>query len=158
GRIMVLEKADLAERHGPLRPMGDQAPRFTAASRGGRWLAVLFHNRRLWIYDTRSRPPANPSLVGQGGISAAGFDGPDSLLAADRGVRVTRYQLDSSRVDQTRAPELSRMEFGYHYALVPLYTIFPKPGELGNAVSYLLVEPEASTIGADPRDLSQARA
>jgi hypothetical protein len=154
GRILILDAASLEVKH-EYRPEGEIAPRFVSAAPGGRWLSVLFHNRRLWIYDSREARAANFWLTGQGNISAAAFAGPDRLLAVDRGKRVTEYQLDPFRTDQTRAPTLTGAELGYYYGLVPLYTVFPKPGELGKAVSYLLSDKNEDTLDPRPPDLSR---
>jgi dipeptidyl aminopeptidase/acylaminoacyl peptidase len=52
------------------------------------------------------------------------------------------------RAEDRRAPPLTLLERVYHYAIVPIYTVFPKPGELDNIVSYLLTEQE--TVAATP--------
>lgn len=156
GRVLILEAADLAVRH-ESRPVGEKAPRFAAASPGGRWLAVLFHNRTLWVYDARQSRTADLGLTGQGHISAMTFDGPDRLLAVDRGERVTRYQLDPFHAEEADAPPLSTPERTYYYGLVPLYTVLPRQGELGDAVRYLLEDKssesaEISNLQANPRN------
>ena len=51
---------------------------------------------------------------------------------------MTSYQLDPFQTGDRRAPALSVLERVYYYAIVPIYTVFPKPGELSNVVSYLL--------------------
>jgi hypothetical protein len=137
GRVLVLDAADLAVRH-ESRPLGEKAPRAAAASPGGRWLAVLFHNQSLWVYDTRQSRPTDLALNGQGHISAAAFVGSDRLLAVDRGKRVTPYQLDPFHADLAESPPLSTPEMAYYYGLIPLYTVLPRQGELGDAVRYLL--------------------
>ena len=154
GRVLLVDAVDLSVRH-ELRPVGDNAPRFVAASPGGRWLSVLFHNRKLWLYDTQNDRPAPISFTGQGDISAAAFNGPDRLLAADRGNRVTQYELDPYRVEGRREPTLGNLEIAYHYFITPLYTVLPKPGELGNAVAYLLTDPDDDVD--NPLDLSVQR-
>lgn len=156
GRTLVLDAADLMVKQ-EYRPARENPPRFAAASPGGRWLTVLFHNHRLWMYDTRENRPAEISLTGQGDISAAAFDGPDRLLAVDRATRATVYQLDPFRVEEHRAAAMGNLELGYYFGLVPLYTVFPKPGELDNVVSYLLTEQETVAIGPNPQDLAQRR-
>ncbi len=137
GRVLVLDAADLAVRH-ESRPLGEKAPRAAAASPGGRWFAVLFHNQSLWVYNTRDSRPADFALTGQGHISAAAFEGPDRLLVVDRGKRVTHYQLDPFHAGEADSPPLSTPEIAYYYGLVPLYAVLPRQGELGDAVRYLL--------------------
>ncbi len=154
GRILILDSASLEVKH-DYRPEGEIAPRFAIVAPEGRWLAVLFHNRRVWIYDIREARAANFWLTGQGNISAAAFIGPDRLLAADRGKRVTEYRLDPFGAEGSRAPTLTGAEMGYYYGLIPLYTIFPKPGELGKAVSYLLSDKDENSLDPRPPDLTR---
>jgi hypothetical protein len=138
-------------------PDGETAPRFAVAAPDGRWFAVLFHNNKLWLFDARSGKPANVSFSGQGDISAAAFSGADRLLVTDRVNRVTSYHLDPFQTEDRRAPALTVPERVYHYVVVPIYTIFPKPGELNNVVSYLLTEQETVAANPNSNDLSQRR-
>jgi len=158
GRVLILDAVDLVLKN-ESRPEGETAPRFAAAAAGGRWFSVVFHNRRLWLYDSREGRTVASSFTGQGNISAAAFAGPDRLLVADRGTRVTRYQLDSLRAEERHAPAMSNLEIGYYYGLLPIYTIFPKPGELGKTVTYLLRDTndkkQEETLDPRPPDLSR---
>jgi hypothetical protein len=156
GRVLILDAADLALRQ-ELRPGGDTAPRFAAAASGGRWFSVVFHNRRLWLYDAREGQAVHRAFKGEGDISAATFDGSDRLLVADRGTRVTRYQLEPFRAEEVFAPAMGNVEMAYYYAIVPIYTIFPRPGELGDAVEYLLHDKKDEENSPDPlrADLSR---
>lgn len=156
GRVLVVDAADLEMKH-TFHPAGKKPPRFAASAAGGRWLSVLFHNRVLWLYDARNEREANFSFRGQGNISAAIFDGPDRLLTADRGRRVTEYQLDPFRVETSRAEAMGKLEAAYYYGLIPLYTIFPKPGELGEAVKYLLSDSQADALDPNSQNLAARR-
>ncbi|HUQ69518.1 MAG TPA: ABC transporter permease [Planctomycetaceae bacterium] len=156
GRVLHLDAATLMVQQ-EFRPAGGIPPRFAAAAPNGRWFLVLFHNHQLWLFDAEERKAVSLSIRGQGDISAAIFSGPDRLLVADRGNRVTSYQLSPFQTEDRRAPPLTLLERVYHYVIVPIYTVFPKPGELDNVVSYLLTDQE--TVAATPNhdDLSQRR-
>lgn len=156
GQVLALDAGDLAVKH-KFRPAGNEPPRFAAASPGGRWISVLFHNHKLWQFDAQHDREVHFSLSNWGGISGVAFDGPNSLLVADRANRVTRYELDPFRVAEERAPALDNWETAYYYGIVPLYTVLPKPGELSNVVEYLLTD-ESTPIGdLNSRDLSDKR-
>lgn len=155
GRVLLLDAATLKVQQEFL-PAGEFTPRFAMADPNGRWFVVLSHNRTLRMFDARAGKPVDVSFTGQGDISAAAFSG-DRLLVTDRVNRVTSYQLDPFRVQDRRAPALTPLERVYRYALIPIYTIFPKPGELGNVVSYLLTERETVATNASSEDLSQRR-
>ena len=49
------------------------------------------------------------------------------------------------------------MEIAYYYAIVPIYTIFPKPGELGNTIQYLMRKEETIDVGMQPGNLQAKR-
>jgi ABC-type transport system involved in multi-copper enzyme maturation permease subunit len=155
GRVLLLDAATLKVQQEFL-PAREFTPRFAMADANGRWFAVLSHNRTLRMFDARAGKPADVAFSGQGDISAAAFKG-DRLLVSDRVNRVTSYQLDPFRTQDRRAPALAPLERVYRYALVPIYTIFPKPGELGNVVSYLLTERETVASNPSSGDLTQRR-
>ena len=50
------------------------------------------------------------------------------------------------------------MELAYYYAVVPIYTVFPKPGELGNTIQYLLRDEETIELGLPGSSLEMKRA
>jgi ABC-type transport system involved in multi-copper enzyme maturation permease subunit len=159
GRVLILDAADLTLKQ-ELRPEGAVAPRFAGAAPGGRWFSVLFHNRRLWLFDADNGQAAGAAFNGQGDISAAVFDGPHRLAVADRCTRVTRYQLDPFRAEDVLAPAMSNMQMAYYYVIVPGYTLTPRQGELGDAVRYLLDDKDKGEENPqDPRtsDLSRPR-
>ena len=85
------------------------------------------------------------------------FDGPSSLLVADRATRVTRYELEPFHVAEERAPPMDNIEVGYYYGVIPLYTVLPNPGELANVVEYLLTDRTTVAEGLNPHDLSDNR-
>jgi hypothetical protein len=156
GQVQVLNASDLAVKH-TFRPVGDKPPRFAAASPGGRWFSVLFHDHSLWMFDSQHERAASFSFSAWAGISGVAFDEPNSLLVVDRATRVTRYELDPFRVVEERAPALDNWETYYYYGVVPLYTVLPKPGELGNVVEYLLTDQSTARGGLNPHDLSAKR-
>ncbi len=54
-------------------------------------------------------------------------------------------------------PSLGMLQTVYFYAIKPLYTVFPKPGEIDNVVTYLLNETDTAPIGTAPDDLRSQR-
>ena len=155
GRVLLLDAATLKVQQ-EFSPAGETAPRFAVASPNGRWLMVLFHNGELWMFDAKAGKRANVSFSGQGDISAAAFSPDNRLLVTDRVNRVTSYNLEPFQTAERRAPDLTVPERAYHYVIVPIYTVFPKPGELSNVVNYLLTEQETVATGPNS-DLSQRR-
>ncbi|HEX7375979.1 MAG TPA: ABC transporter permease subunit [Pirellulales bacterium] len=154
GEIDIFDSARL-EKQETFRPEAKNAPRFADVSADGKTFAVLFHNRRLWMYDAAGKRPLALPISGQGDLSAASFSG-DRLLLADRFTRVTAYDLSTGQVADRRRPDLSVLEKVYLFGVQPIYTVFPKPGEMSNVAAYLLTGSESATVGVT-NDLQAAR-
>ncbi len=121
-------------------------PSAAATSPDGRYLAVLYRNAHLWLYDTQEEREVPLGISGQDDVSAVAFDG-DKLLAASRVSRVTEYDLDDLAVERRWQGSMPMAEKIYRYALHPLYTIFPKPGQLNETVSYVLTAEDTKVGG-----------
>lgn len=137
GRVQLLDAATLETIH-EFRPEGRNPPRFLEVSRDGHWATALFHTGNLWLYDEQTRNFTRPKVAGQGSISAANFDTDGSLMVVDHYRRVSIYSLDPLKLEKRVSPNLGVLVTGYRYGLLPLYTLFPKPGELDKTFSYLL--------------------
>ena len=156
GWTMELDATD-GKRLFELRPEGRSAPRFVLAAADGGTFAVLFHNRKLYLYDSERRQMAPAAVAGQGDISAAAFAEGDRLLVADRFTRVSEYRLGEMSLDKTYDPDRDTFERIYAYGIKPVYTVFPKPGELNNLVNYLLTDQTSVAIQGGPENLQSTR-
>jgi hypothetical protein len=154
GEIWVLG-SDSLETRSKLQPEGQSQPRFVEAAPGGQWFAIVLHNGDLWLYDSETERLYQPDVTGQGDISAAAFDGANHLLVADRTVRVSRYELASLKLEKQLAPNMDLLEKIYRYVAVPVYTVFPRPGELSDTVKYVLTEQETSGRDVEVKDLAR---
>jgi hypothetical protein len=144
GRLQLYGVGDLREQSTHvLEPAS--APRFLAASADGRF-AVVFHNDRLWTFDPATAAWQRPRVTGQGEISAATYDGED-LYVADRTSRISRYDARDFQLRERRAPRLDYFQGTYYYVVRPLYTVLPKPGELGKTMQYLVTGQETADTG-----------
>ena len=129
----------------PLQPIDTgirAAAESMSVSPDGRYLAIVFRNARLWLYDIRESRPAELEVTGQGDVSAAAFEG-QKLFVADRLTRVTEYGLEKMRMADQRHGGMPLAERIYRYALHPLYTVFPKPSQLNETVNYMLTSSDA---------------
>jgi len=137
GRIIAHDAATLAPRR-EFAVEGKNQPRFVTVAPGGRWFAVVFHHGALWIYDRNANEMFRPRIAGQRDVSCCLFPAPSRILVADRATCLTEYELPSWQVSRRYSPPLTLIETIYRYILSPLYTVFPKPGELDKTVQYLL--------------------
>ena len=100
---------------------------------------------------------SRPQVSGQGDISAAAYSGQHRLLVADQGTRVSQYRLAPLERDQRYSPQLSLMEKTYRYGILPIYTIFPKPGELDKTIQYIMTGEETRASMLNTGELSDVR-
>ena len=123
------------------------------AAPGGRWLAVVLHGGRLLLLllDTRDDSLRQPEFAGQGDIFAAASPTADRMLVADRGTRVIEYGLPACEPLRRLVPEMGLVERAHRYAILPVCTAFPKPGELDETVQHVLGgdEPDGAAGEAD---------
>lgn len=154
GRVQVLDAETLRPRS-EFDEESPNQPRFVVASPDGRWFGVVFHSGRLWIYDAESDKIRLASVAGQGDVSGVSFSQDGDLFAIDKTFRVSRYALDSFELKHRYSPRLGFGGMLYRYALVPVYTMFPKPGKLDETFQYLLSGKDTQV--ADVGDLSIAQ-
>jgi hypothetical protein len=155
GKVLLLSSADLSlKRELSLEPQSQ--PRFVAASRDGKRIAVLFQNRYLWFIDSKTGVAGRAPLATQGEISGFAWTA-DRLLVADYANRVVSYDLKTLAQQQVYRPAMSRYELAYYYVVHPLHTIFPKPRLLNNTVSYVLTGKRTTDVGLFQGNVSQQR-
>jgi hypothetical protein len=107
----------------------------------GRWAAVLFQDRRLFLIDTEEEQMNLADVDQQGAITAAAFGENGRLWVASREQKVTEYVLgDRLEPDRRINPSLDFQQKAYYYFIKPAYTICPKPGEFYKTVTYLLLD------------------
>jgi hypothetical protein len=146
GKVEIYDPRELQLRQ-TLQPEGSNAPRNAIASPDGRWFAVLFHNRRLWLYDAKQHRSQSVPVSGQGDISAASLADADRLYAVDRVDRLTQYEIGTWRPQRQWTPTMPVWERVFRYGIKPAYTVFPKPAQLDQTITYLLTDEETAPIG-----------
>jgi len=156
GRVQALDAATFEEQMS-INPEGPNQVRFINSSPDGRWFAVLLHNGNLWMYDAEAKSLALAPIAGQGGISCATFSESGQLYIADQAVRVTAYELPDFTRQHRYSPSLGIWMRAYRYGLLPLYTIFPKPGELGTTFEYFMSGKETQATGSSEENLSASQ-
>jgi hypothetical protein len=137
GALLLIDRTALTVRD-TFEPEKRGRPLVVASAPKGRWFAVVFSNRKLWLVDARDGKVFRPRVSGQGDISTVVFSGANELLVADRTTRVSRYQVDPLELEERMVGDLSLGERAYRYVILPVYTVFPKPGETYKTIQHLL--------------------
>ncbi len=133
-------------------PCGKHETRSMSASLDGRYLSVVSHDGTAWMFDSQSNAPADVSLRGQGGISVSYFAPNGSFYVGDGFGRVTEYNPEKAfEVVETREPSADVVQSVYTWIVEPVYRVFPKPGEMGSIVYWLLTEQD-TVVAGDPND------
>jgi hypothetical protein len=157
GRLQILEAKTLREVS-TASPEPSGTPRFVAASPDGSHFAVLFHQKTLWMYDVASGTWSKPPVTGQGDLSAVSWKPSGELIVADRGTRVSVYEDAGAELRKRYSPRMSWIDTIYRYGVLPLYTLFPKPGEMDRTFAYLVSGDSTTSAGErGEEDLSVAR-
>jgi hypothetical protein len=155
GKLWLLNSSDLAVVK-ELSLEKYTQPRFVAASPDGSRFAVLFQNHILWLIDGKTGDARKAPVSGQGDISGFAF-ADDRLLVADQVNRVSEYRLADLGREKSSRPSMTRSEMAYYYAILPIYTVFPKPGELDNTVHYALTGKRTTDLGMFQGAVAQRR-
>ena len=81
------------------------------------------------------------------------FDAQNHLLVGDVFMRVTSYSVPDFNPVKTHDPTLSTLQAVYRYAVLPIYTVFPKPGELNAVIARLFEDSDTVTVSGNNEDL-----
>ncbi len=147
GQVRVLNAANLSEVTAGT-PFGKNDPKSIAVSPDGRHVAIVFHHRRMCVVDVSSGAITKPALASQGDVSAVAY-GPDGTLLVAHGFGyVTEYSSGTDLEVKARyetPPDL--LQSVYEWAIDPLHTVFPKPGEMDNLVAWLMTREQTIQTG-----------
>jgi hypothetical protein len=136
-----------------------------AAAPGGRRFAVLFHTRRLWLYE----PPQpegtpegrlyEPAVADRGDVSAVAFADDNTLLVGHGFGSVSAYRIEPFERIETLVPQGDTLEWLHAWVLRPVYGVFPKPGEMDNLTQYVLTGESTVAVGGpqNGEDLTAGR-
>lgn len=155
GRTFVIGLPDF-EIIKQFKPLGDADP-FTLTAHKDTF-ALLTHSGKLVVLDGAGQVQYRNG----NNVTAIAFEPTQGhLLVADWGQRLTTLDTDKFDVVNRDGPPLTILQSVYRYAVLPVYTIFPKPGELGNLISYVMTDETALREGppqlSRPNDLRAAR-
>lgn len=148
-RILVFSLEDnalalLAERQ------ADAVVRQVRLAPDGKSFAARREDQRLFWYETDGESAGTPLGGGAQGNVTAIAASPDGTLAAAYAFNHLLLLDENHKAQERLTPEYSTFEAIYWYFIKPLYTIFPKPGELGNVTAYFLYGKETISVPGNP--------
>lgn len=132
-------------------------PRVAEVSPAGTHAAVLTHGGRLFLYGAKEGAALDPSIRGNGDVSAIAFANDGSLWTADRLKRLTQYDAKSLERNDSFEGSISRVEMIYRYALGPMAWVLPNTYGLRNAETYLFTDRTSEAVGGPDARLEAER-
>jgi ABC-type transport system involved in multi-copper enzyme maturation permease subunit len=148
GTVQLLRSSDLTLVSAASINLG-VSPRFIAASPSGQQLVILTHSRKLWHFDATLQIWSQPSVTGQGDLSAVAWEDDQTLWTAYHGQRLVAYAPHNNwSILKELTPEESTLSLINRYILGPLQLSLPKTGETWNLVNSLLTD-EQTVITAN---------
>lgn len=137
GQVIAFDSATLKERKA-YKPENRFPIETVAASSDGRWFALHYSNKYLWLLDVENDSFLEVANVrGQGGISSVSFNQDNQLCVIDRQDRVLLYEPETMSVVNAYSASGDFLQNAFRYCIKPMYTIFPKPGEFYKVVQHL---------------------
>jgi len=157
GKVLAMDAGTLDQIAESSLPAGE-TPRVVECSADGRSAAVLTHRGTVLVYDDADHKFLSWAPRESGYASAIAFDENSRLMVVDhhRSVRIYDVATQSS-VDQL----LGSVDLPcriFDYVLSPVYTVLPKPGDLDNAVQWILTGEKSVAIENDAHQAGNIRA
>jgi hypothetical protein len=156
GKIVIFDASTLGDIATLSIPKADP-PRVAEISSDGKHAAVLTHGGHLFLCDAKQGQRLDPSVRGDGDISAIAFATDGSLWTADRLKRLTHYDAKSLKREDSFEGSISRVEMIYRYALGPMAWVLPNTYGLRNAETYLFTDRKSEAVGGPDARLEAER-
>ena len=137
GDLTSFNAADLEEAHA-FSLSNDSLPRYIESSMDGSWTAVVYHDGSLRVADQTAGSWSEPRIAERKNVFAVAFSDNGNLWVNGKYRRMSVYDPESMRSLGKYWPKMNTMEKIERYVLEPVYTIFPKPGELSSVIAYLM--------------------
>ena len=113
-------------------------PRTSSTNPNGSVSAVLTHDGELRLYDLKSQQRMEWSPEDNGTVSAVAFDNDGKLYVAGGREDVAVYEVGSDAQVQRYTVDGDWVTRLHDWFINPVYSVFPKPGQVNRFVTYLL--------------------
>ena len=156
GKVIAVDATSFEVIAESMLPEG-QTPRVTECAPDGSSAAVLTHDGTVLVFDGANQKFLSWAPRESGYASAIAYNDKAQLMVVDhhRGVRIYNVATQSSSGHlRGSAGFLCHI---YDYIVSPLYSVLPKPGEINNAVQWILNGEKSVEISGDPDQGGNAR-
>ena len=143
GKVWIIDEEKISQT---IDIGSTETPREIHISHNQRYIAVLFHTGNLWLYDLKQKQEVSHKIAGQGTVSALSFTNENKLILGYDIDRIQKFDLATMVVEQKNSPDLETTMMIYRWGVAPLYTVFPKPAELDQLVSYFVTEKKEEVL------------
>jgi hypothetical protein len=137
GTIHVLNSETLETVHQQQLAEG-VLPRVCTGAPDGSSLAVLTHAETILLFDGNSGQPIAWQPPENGSCSAVAYSSNGQLLVSDGRLAVRKYDVTTGQRMKEWSEPTTWVYDLYDYVVRPLWTVLPKPSELGEFVSYIM--------------------
>jgi ABC-type transport system involved in multi-copper enzyme maturation permease subunit len=154
GDLVTYDAGTLEETH-LFELSKDSPPRYIESSSDGARTAVVYHDGRMRVANHESKSWSEPRINERKNVFAVAFSDDGNLWVNGKYRRISVYDPETMKPVKQFWPKLKTLEKVDRFAIEPLYTIFPKPGELSSVIAYLMTGEES--VSGDANDLSIRR-
>lgn len=142
----TVQRVELPEEFDPYAIQGDP---------GSDRFAIVSSDGIVLIVDASSGRVSAPDIPHQGEIHATCWDDQGRLWTAHHLDFLTLVDVDSGAVLRSFEPAFDQWRYAMHYAVDPIYTVFPKPGELGSTMQSLIFDTDEAELEPERESLDQ---
>ncbi|MBC7966470.1 MAG: ABC transporter permease subunit [Fuerstia sp.] len=149
GKVMAVDATTFDVIAESMLPDG-QKPRVVECASDASSATVLTHHGTVLVFDGKSRKFLAWAPRESGYASAIAYNDKSQLMVVDHHRGVSTYDVATQSSSGRLAGSAGFLCHIYDYIVSPLYNILPKPGELNNAVQWILSGEQSVAISGDP--------
>ena len=119
---------------------------------------MLTHHGTVLVFDGANQKFLSWAPRESGYASAIAYNEKSQLMVVDHHRSVRIYDVGTLSSSGQLRGSVGFLCHIYDYVVAPLYTVLPKPGDLNNAVQWILTGEKSVEINNDPNQGGNARA
>ncbi len=157
GKVIAVDATTFEVIAESMLPDG-QKPRVAECAPDGSSAAVLTHHGTVLVFDAANQTFLSWAPRESGYASAIAYNEKAQLMVVDHHRGVSIYNVATQSSSGQLRGSIGFLCHIYDYVVAPLHTVLPKPGDLNNAVQWILTGEKSVEINNDPNQGGNARA